>query len=126
MNVIFDKISNEPTHALTLTEVKVLHKILNSDLNFRAKTYRFCSELPEKSRFDRPVHYDSISRKLNVCSRGLSKEKVIREILVEAIQQSNGNLRAPSFNSLSVAQRKLAEELVNPLYAKYIENTSNS
>lgn len=122
MNVIFDRISNEPIHALTLKEVKIIHKILSHEINFSPKTYRFCSELPKKTRFDRPVIYDNISRKLNICSRGLNKEIIVREIFVEALQQSVDNLHAASFNRLSATQRKQIDELVTPLYAQYIKN----
>ncbi len=121
MKIIFDRISTDPQHALSKSEVIIIHKILNTEFDLKAKIYRLCSELPEKSRFDRPVHYDIISRKLNICSRGLTKETIIREIFVEVIQNSYHNLAAAKFNRLSSAQRKQIDEMVNPLYAKYIQ-----
>jgi hypothetical protein len=116
MDVIVDKVSDGDAHALTIRELKAIHRFLVSKLDFNAKVYRLSNELPKKSRFDRPVIYDMISRKLTICSRGLSQEESVKSILIEALQESDPILRAASYRHLSNAQMKVATERANKLY----------
>ena len=89
MNVIIDKVNSGLEHSLTMKDVKRIHKFVSVKFDFKAKTYRLSNELPENSRFDRPVKYDMIARKLIICSRGLSKKEAITEIFVEVLQQTD-------------------------------------
>ncbi|WP_444930264.1 hypothetical protein ACJJIF_21360 [Microbulbifer sp. SSSA002] len=119
MDVIVDKVNDNDGHSLSIKEVKSIHKFISEKLDFRAKTYRLSNELPEKSRFDRPIKYDMIARKVTICSRGVSKDEIIKEILVEALQHTDSTLRATSYNHLSKAQTKIANERADALYKEY-------
>jgi len=121
MDVIVDKIKNGEKHSLSITDVKSLHKFLVSKFRFNAKTYRLSNTLPEKSRFDRPVIYDMVSRKYTICSRGISQEEIIKELFIEALQHNDETLRAASYNHLSAAQSKIAKEIAENLYSDYIK-----
>ena len=120
MDVIMDKVSGGEAHALSIKDVKSVHKFVAEKLDFRAKIYRLSNELPDKSRFDRPIRYDMIARKITICSRGVSKIDTIKEIFVEALQQTDSSLQAASFSHLSNAQAKIAKERANALYKEYL------
>ena len=126
MDVIIDKVNSGDDHSLTMKDVKSIHKFVAAQFDFKAKTYRLSSEHPDKSRFDRPVKYDMIARKLIICSRGLSKKDIIKEIFVEVLQETDSSLRAASFNHLSNEQSKRAYTQADTIYKEYISYVSSS
>ena len=126
MDVITDKVNSGEGHSLAMKDVKSIHKYVAAKFDFKAKTYRLSSELPEKSRFDRPAKYDMIARKLIICSRGLSKKEAIIEIFVEVLQETDSSLKAASFNHLSKEQSKRAYTQAATIYKEYISYVSSS
>ena len=119
MNVIFDKLKSGEVHQLTTGEVKSIHKFLKSKFNYNANIYRLSNQSAEKSRFDRPVIYDFIPRKITVCLTDLSKDELIKEIFIEILQHNDPSLHAASYRHLSKTQRKQAEEKALQLFQEF-------
>src|SRR5258708_36498035 len=81
MKIIVDKLEAWPPHALSIEDVKAIMRVIPAEWSRYIHVVHLKATLPEHSRFARPVIL-SIFR-LNICSRGLTKEAAQRDVLRE-------------------------------------------
>ena len=115
MKIILDKIISSPPHALNRREVKFLLDTIPTEWNIKLSVIHLKATLPENSRFERPAIYSYLDNgRLNVCSRGLSRDKACQEILRElAIQQFHITMRM--IHRLSDTELKRLDKIIAPL-----------
>ena len=124
MKIIFDKLKEGRSYPVTHRDIRQLFKILPDHWIGRIKLVHFLGQEPHASRFSRPVRIESMSYKLNLSILGLTKDQVIKEILIELIQESGDepNLRSKSFRELDKNQIRR----INDIMATYVNRFNNS
>lgn len=80
MKIISAKLNIEPFHSLNKKDIKRILSLVPEEWKMAIDQVVLSSELFENSRFDRPVIHSSISRRLNVLSRGLTKRRMVKEV----------------------------------------------
>lgn len=122
MKITFDKISTEPCHSLSKKETKDILDNVPDDWIKGFDSIRFCSAIFGTPKFygKRPVEVNHW--RLNIHSRGLSKKKIIKAILLELAQRNCGDvlLREVSHNSMTKNQFKKLNKLIKPIYEKLV------
>ncbi|GAA5496897.1 hypothetical protein Rhal01_03085 [Rubritalea halochordaticola] len=121
MKIHFDKVETRPWHTLNPSKLKLLVSLLPEELKSLFNYIHVGNQLPEKSRFDRPVILSM--KRLNVLDRGVPESQIIREICVELQQraESQSAMRSRKYNRLDPLQLRAINEIVNPLVAEYEE-----
>ncbi|MDX9931249.1 MAG: hypothetical protein RB294_01590, partial [Bacteroidales bacterium] len=72
--------------------------------------------------FERPVNRVLLSNKLNICATGFSENEFITQILIELVQYSgDANLRAASYNKLTMTQTARIKEIIEPYLNLYFQ-----
>jgi hypothetical protein len=74
LKIISAKLNIEPFHSLNKKDIKRIFSLVPEEWKMAIDQVVLSSELFENSRFDRPVIHSSISRRLNVLSRGLTND----------------------------------------------------
>ena len=127
MKIIFDKTENNYQYPLTHKDVKRLIKLTPEKWKMGIKLVHFLGQEPNKTKFDRPVHFVFLSGKLNLSVIGLTEKQIIKEILIELEQRSNH--RSQYRNTLTEEQLKQSLEKIKPYFNEYFqlkENEKNS
>ena len=124
MKIIIDKIHNDPPHSLTTKDVKSLNKFIIEKFDFKIKNFRLSGELPKTSRFNRPVIYSGYSDRMNVSSRGVEKEIIIKEMFLEMLQLRGSSIMgSPVYsryaNDFTTNDRKKLNGIIDQIYQEY-------
>jgi len=118
MKIIIDKINSEPKHSLSKKELQlILSKIPINYVNTFV-TFKISSQMFSKSDWNRPVIYNNST--YNILSRGLSKEYIIKELLIEIFCQHTRICFQTFGHKLNNQQRKKLEEIIAPYYETII------
>jgi len=121
MKVISAKLNIEPFHSLNKKDIKRIFSLVPEEWKMAIDQVVLSSELFENSRFDRPVIHSSISRRLNVLSRGLTKRRMVKEVLRELAL--NGGVAQSGFaNHLCKAELVKLDETVEPFVLAFFED----
>ena len=83
MRVVIGKFSGEPFHALSKKEVSLLLKLVPNKWVKQVSSVVLSSKILKKTRLSKPVEYSAISKQLSIYSRGLVREDIARQVLLE-------------------------------------------
>ena len=83
MKIVIGKFSNEPFHALSKKEVSLLLKLVPNDWVKQISSVVLSSKIFKKTKLTRPVEYITTSKQLCIFSRGLVREDIARQVLLE-------------------------------------------
>ncbi len=119
MKIILAKLNTDPPHSLTRKDIKLIFGLVPEDWCTLISQVVLSAELFENSRFDRPVIHSSISSRLNILSRGFSREKIAKEVLREL--GLNGGLAQSGFaDHLSKSQLSKLDRKIEPYFEAFI------
>lgn len=86
MKVVIGKFSNEPFHALSKKEISLLLKLVPSEWISQVSSVVLSSKIVKKTKVAKPVEYNATSKQLTIFSRGLVREDIARQVLLELAQ----------------------------------------
>ncbi|WKW47537.1 hypothetical protein P3875_05640 [Myroides sp. JBRI-B21084] len=122
MKIIVDKINTKPYHSLSKKDIQlILSKIpVNWVHNFTI--FKISAQLFTSSGWDRPVIMNVSKRTFNILSRGLKKNDIIKELLIEVfLYYTNINSQAQG-HKLTNKQRKEFEGIIAPFYEEILKD----
>lgn len=92
MKIVIGKFSSEPFHALSKKEVSLLIKLVPSEWVKPISSVVLSSKIFKKTKLAKPVEYTATSKQLSIYSRGLEREEIARQVLLElaTIGESQG------------------------------------
>ncbi len=121
MKIVVAKLNKEPYHSLTAEDIKRIFSLVPEDWKSLITKVVLGAEMFSNSRFDRPVIHSSVSSRLNVLSRGLSKERMVKEVLRELAL--NGGVAQSGFvNHVPKAELVKLDRVVEPYIDRFFEN----
>ena len=121
MKIISAKLNIEPFHSPNKKDIKRILSLVPEEWKMAIDQVVLSSELFENSRFDRPVIHSSISLRLNVLSRGLTKRRMVKEVLRELAL--NGGVAQSGFaNQVCKAELAKLDETVEPFILAFFED----
>jgi hypothetical protein len=83
MKVVIGKFSSEPFHALSKKEISLLLKLVPDDWIKQVSSVVLSSKILKKGKLSKPVEYSAIKKQLSIFSRGLVREDIARQVLLE-------------------------------------------
>jgi hypothetical protein len=109
MEIISDKLNSEPPHSVRRQDVKLVLDIIPDEWVGIKNIFHISAQFFESSQWDRPVIQNNLTYK--ILSRGLSKDFVIRELLIElAIKATKKH--PTNGHKLAKEQRKGLKEFI--------------
>jgi hypothetical protein len=118
MRIITDKINTLPNHSISKKEVLIVLKNVTNERFGIATVFKISSQLFDNSKWERPVILNGST--YNILSRGLEKELIIRELLIEIYVNATDIHFSMKGHKLNADQRKKLEEIISPIYHKVI------
>jgi hypothetical protein len=120
VKVIFDKLKDNENYLISTKEIKKLFEII-PNLSKGIKIVHIQNQEPHKSRFPRPVRFEFLNSQLNISAKKLSKEVIVKEILIELISQRGDDitLRPSSYRFLTKNQIRRIENIAKPIIIEY-------
>ncbi|MFT6991583.1 MAG: hypothetical protein ACJASL_003571 [Paraglaciecola sp.] len=98
MKVVVGKFSSEPFHALSKKEISLLLKLVPNDWIKQVSSVVLSSKILKKSKLSKPVEYSVTKKQLSIFSRGLVREDIARQVLLE-LASIGGELDEGNFNN---------------------------
>lgn len=83
MKIVIGKFSNEPFHALSKKEVSLLFKLVPTEWEKQVSSVMLSSKIFKKTKLAKPVEYKVSNKQLCIFSRGLVREDIARQVLLE-------------------------------------------
>ncbi|QBY05046.1 hypothetical protein E2K93_11905 [Thalassotalea sp. HSM 43] len=121
MKIVVARLNKEPYHSLTAKDVKKIFALVPKEWKNQINQVVLGAELFSNSRFDRPVIHSSISARLNVLSRGLPKERMVKEVLRELAL--NGGVAESRFvNHVPKAELVKLDRTIGSYITRFFEN----
>ena len=121
MKIVVAKLNKEPYHSLTAKDIKRIFSIVPEDWKSLINQVVLGAEMFANSRFDRPVIHSSISSRLNVLSRGLRKERMVKEVLRE-LALNGGMAQSVFVNHVPKAELVKLDRVIEPYIDKFFES----
>ncbi len=118
MKIVVDKIKSEPKHSLSKQELKFILEKLSKTSQEIKKTFKLSAQLFSSSGWDRPVICNNYT--YNILSRGVEKEKIIKELLIEIFSNETKISYETYAHKLNTQQRKKLEKLITPYFDEII------
>ena len=121
MKIVVAKLNKEPYHSLTAKDIKQLFSLVPQEWKFLITQVVLGAEMFSNSRFDRPVIHSSVSSRLNVLSRGLSKERMVKEVLRE-LALNGGEAQSGFVNHVPKTELVKLDRVIAPYIDNFFEN----
>ena len=83
MRIVIGKFSHEPFHALSKKDVSLLLKLAPHEWVKQVSSVVLSSKIFKKTKLSKPVEYLSASKQLSIYSRGLEREDIAKQVLLE-------------------------------------------
>jgi hypothetical protein len=115
MKIVIGKFSSEPFHGLSKKEVSLLLKLVPSEWANQVSSVVLSSKIFKKAKLARPVEYSATSKQLSIFSRGLDREDIARQVLLELASIGAGIGEA---NSANVTQLDI---VIKPYMDKFLK-----
>lgn len=121
MKVIFDKL-NEGEYSISAKEIRLLFGLIPELTSF-IKLVHVQGQEPAKSLFPRPARYQGLSSKLNLSVKGLDKDSIVLEILIELISQNSKHSSLRPLRGRTHTKEKLnkIKSIAAPIIDKFNE-----
>ncbi len=125
MKIIIPKINKEPYHSLTKSDVKLIFKIAPNDWTSEIKVVILSAEPFKNSHFDRPVIYSGYSSRLNILSRGLTKDDIAKEVFREL--GLRGRLAQTSYcNHIPKSELAKLDNCIKPYLKEFLKQLKHN
>jgi len=121
VKIVVARLNKEPYHSLTAKDIKRIFSFVPEDWKLLITQVVLGAEMFANSRFDRPVIHSSVSSRLNVLSRGLSKERMVKEVLRE-LALNGGVAQSGLVNHVSKAELVKLDRVIAPYIDRFFEN----
>lgn len=119
MKITTDKITSEPKHSISKHDLQIVLSKIPFDYQETIVNFKISAQLFENSQWDRPVIYNNTT--FNILSRGIIREAIIKELLVEIFLQNNISAYPTYGHKLNNVQRKKLEEIIDPYLNEIIQ-----
>lgn len=83
MKIVIGKFSSEPFHALSKKEVTLLFKLVPTEWAKHVSSVIFSAKIFNKTKLAKPISYAETTKQLSIYSRGLIREDIARQLLLE-------------------------------------------
>ncbi|MEP1447391.1 MAG: hypothetical protein ABJK37_14905 [Paraglaciecola sp.] len=83
MKVIIGKFSHEPFHALSKKDLSLLFKLVPKEWGNHVSSVVLSSKILKKAKLTHAIEYKVTSKQICIYSRGLVREIVAKQLLVE-------------------------------------------
>lgn len=83
MKIIIGKFSNELFHALSQRELNLLFKLIPKEWAVHVSSIVLSSKVFKKTKLSKPIEYSAATKRLSIYSRGLVRENIARQLLLE-------------------------------------------
>lgn len=83
MKIVIGKFSSEPFHALSKKEISLLLKLVPSEWIKHVSSVVLSSKIVKKTKSANPIEYTATTQQLCIYSRGLVREDIARQTLLE-------------------------------------------
>jgi hypothetical protein len=83
MKIVIGKFSSEPFHALSKKEVTLLFKLVPAEWSKHVSSVIFSAKILNKTKLAKPINYTATTKQLSIYSRGLIREDIARQLLLE-------------------------------------------
>lgn len=104
MKVVIGKFSNEPFHALSKKDISLLFKLMPKQWAKSVSGVILSSKIFKKTKLAKPIEYTVTNKQLSIYSRGLVREDIARQVLIELASIDAGfDHKAPENSSESDA-----------------------
>jgi hypothetical protein len=117
MKIIVEKINGAPNHSVNKNDIKMLLEIIPKEWIGVAHVFKVSSQMYDNSKWDRYVIQNNTT--FNILSRGIEKELVIKDLLIEIALIPN-KIYTINRHKISFEQRKKMEEFIQPLFDEFI------
>jgi hypothetical protein len=121
VKIFVAKLNKEPYHSLTTKDIKLIFKLVPENWKSLVTQVVLGAEMFSNSRFDRPVIHSAVSSRLNVLSRGLSKERIVKEVFRE-LALNGGEAQSGFANHVSKPELVKLDRVVEPYINRFFEN----
>jgi hypothetical protein len=120
MKFVIGKFSNELFHGLTKKEITLLFKLVPSEWTKPITGVVLSAKVFKNTKVAQPVMFSEKTKQLSILSRGLVREDIARQVLIE-LAVVGGALEAVDPNKVS---KELAAELdavIKPYMTKFLK-----
>jgi phage/plasmid-associated DNA primase len=114
MKIVIGKFSNEPFHALSKKEVSLLLKLVPKEWIKPLSSVILSSKIFKKTKLTKPVEYKTTNKQLSIFSRGLERESIARQVLLELATMGMERDEANTDNTFEL------EIVIKPYMAKFM------
>jgi len=121
MKIIIDKINSEPKHSLSKSELQLILSKLPVDSINSFTMFKISAQMFSNSGWNRPVIFNLSRSTFNIMSRGLNKEYIVKELLIEIFSHYTKISFETIGNKLNIQQRNKLEEIITPYYQDIIK-----
>lgn len=118
MRIVVEKINSEPSHSITKDDVKIILGIIPKEWIGVAHVFKISAQMFDNSKWDRYVIQNSTT--FNILSRGIEKELIIKDLLIE-ISLFPNRIYPKYAHKLSIEHRKKAEIIIQPFFDKFMK-----
>lgn len=115
MKIVIGKFSHEPFHALSKKDVSFLLKLVPKEWASQVSGVVLSSKILKKTKLAKPVEYSVTNKQLSIYSRGLVREDIARQLLLELamIAEELGENQAANVSQLDI--------VIKPYMAKFLK-----
>ncbi len=118
MKIIIDKVTSEPNHSVSKTDIEIVLRHIPSDWVGAGNGFKISSQLFKNTHWDRPVIKNEST--YIIMSRGFEKNYIIKELLIELAIRPSGKGHNMIAHHINKNIRKILEEMIQPYYDKII------
>jgi hypothetical protein len=115
MKIVIGKFSNPPFHALSKKEVSLIFKLVPTEWAKNVSCVVLSSKIFKKTKLQNPVEYITTNQQLSVFSRGLVREDIARQVLLE-LATIDADLKA-----IQCDEATELEMLIKPYMHKFLK-----
>ncbi|MCF2948557.1 hypothetical protein L0668_10600 [Paraglaciecola aquimarina] len=120
MKFVIGKFSNELFHALTKKEITLLFKYVPKGWTQPIKAVVLSAKVFSKTKVDQPVIYSDSTNQLTIYSRGLDRQDIARQVLIELAVVA-GEIEPINPSKASKEQAAELDVLIKPYMTKFLK-----
>ncbi|MDU0354121.1 hypothetical protein RS130_09395 [Paraglaciecola aquimarina] len=120
MKFVIGKFSNQVFHALTKKEVTLLFKLVPDEWTKPIRGVVLSAKVFKNTKVAQPVMYSPTTSQLSIFSRGLKREEIARQVLIE-LAVIGGELEAINPLNVTKEQDAVLDGLVKTYLDKFLK-----
>lgn len=115
MKIVMGKFSSAPFHALSKKDVSFLLKLVPAERVKHVSSVILSSKIFKKIKLAKPVEYTTTSKQLSIFSRGLVREDIARQVLLELVSIGDEHKEDSS------VEIEVLEKVIKPYMDKFLK-----